>query len=291
MLGADLKQNIVCCIEKLQEIGLRIVGLTSDQGSNFSSAISTLGVSSEKPYFTVNGCKVFTFNDPPHLWKSIRNCLLNHDIDSGTGLASWIHIKNLYDIDKSKCLRQCPKLTDDHVMPPKFGGKMKVKFAVQVFSHTIFAAMKSSIFFEELTPSAEPTAIFCERVNSIIDIMNSSHLNGKSPYKSALKVGSESFIEISNSIKWIKSWKVINDKGKTCNSKFKFIDGLLLTLTSIQELLLHLHREENFTFLLTRRLCQDPLEHFFSTIRQRGGFNANPTCIGFRQAFRQANLN
>ena len=48
---------------------------------------------------------------------------------------------------------------------------------------------------------------------------------------------------------------------------------------------------EGARFLLTRRLNQDALEHFFSIIRSCGGFRDNPTPYEFLHAFKQASVN
>jgi len=53
---------------------------------------------------------------------------------------------------------------------------------------------------------------------------------------------------------------------------------------SIEGVLLLLQDSNNY--LLTSRVNQDALENLFSAIRQRGGFNRNPTVKTFRSSFR-----
>lgn len=38
-------------------------------------------------------------------------------------------------------------------------------------------------------------------------------------------------------------------------------------------------------FLMTNRLCQDPIENLFSIFRQKGGYCKNPTCRTLRCSF------
>lgn len=289
--GGTIKDNLIKCIGLMQKIGLRILAITADQGSNFCKALAQLGISIKRPFFMVNNEKVFVLHDPPHLWKSTRNCLINNDILTSDGLVSWKHFENLFQIESSKSLRMCPKLREAHINLPKFGGKMKVNLATQLLSHSVSTALNSLISMKELPESAQPTSIFCAKFNKIVDIMNSSQKSGATPFKSALELNSDSFYEIDTALEWIKGWKIINSDGKCVNDKFRFVDGLLLSLTSMKEILLHLIEERNWKYLLTRRLCQDPLEHFFGAIRQRGGFCKNPTSIAFKQAFRMVNLN
>ena len=47
-----------------------------------------------------------------------------------------------------------------------------------------------------------------------------------------------------------------------------------------------LYSNVNSRYILTARLNQDAVENFFSSIRQRGGFNRNPTVKGFRTSYR-----
>lgn len=54
--------------------------------------------------------------------------------------------------------------------------------------------------------------------------------------------------------------------------------------------ILKLFESEGCDYLLTSRLNQDPLENLFSSIRQRGGFNRNPTVRVFRGSIRICTL-
>lgn len=65
-------------IDKLENIGLKILVVMSDMGSNFHSLVRHLGVSPEKPWFIHNNTKNFVIFDPPHLMKCVRNNLLKY---------------------------------------------------------------------------------------------------------------------------------------------------------------------------------------------------------------------
>ncbi|KAJ4426934.1 hypothetical protein ANN_26733 [Periplaneta americana] len=60
-------------IEKLSSIGLKVVATVCDQGSNNQKANHLLGVTIDKPSFTVNDRKIVAFFYTPHLIKSTRN--------------------------------------------------------------------------------------------------------------------------------------------------------------------------------------------------------------------------
>lgn len=94
-----------------------------------------LNISSDKPYFTYKGQKVFAIYDGPHLLKSVRNALFKKDITTEYGRASWRCVTELYNLEKTATTKMVPKLTYKHAYPNPWQ-KMKVSLAVQVFSHT-----------------------------------------------------------------------------------------------------------------------------------------------------------
>ena len=67
------KEIIIQVIKKLKEIGLTVIALSTDMGDNFGQLASLLGVSTNSPYFFVNGKKVFYIYDPPHVQKACKN--------------------------------------------------------------------------------------------------------------------------------------------------------------------------------------------------------------------------
>lgn len=82
-------------------------------GTDYKKTAKKLGVTHERPYYTVNGQKIFYFFDPPHLIKAARNNLLNNIIKSGDKIFSWQHIENLYEVDKKNFNKLLPKLNQD----------------------------------------------------------------------------------------------------------------------------------------------------------------------------------
>ena len=89
--------------------------------------------------------------DVPHLLKSVRNTLLNHDIVYENELVSWGHIKHFYKLDSSKPfqLRAAPKLKRFFINPNNFE-KMRVYPAAKVLSMSVAAGMETCIKLKEL---------------------------------------------------------------------------------------------------------------------------------------------
>ena len=63
-------------IDKVEGIGLNVVVVMSDMGSNFQSLANHLVVTPERPWFIHNNKKYFRMFDPPHLLKSVHNNLM-----------------------------------------------------------------------------------------------------------------------------------------------------------------------------------------------------------------------
>jgi len=95
MPSERMQSLIFEALDKLKNIGLKVLVISSDQGSNFTSTINQLGVSKEQPFFWFQGEKVFAIADMPHVLKNIRNCLLCNNIKSSKELASWSILKNV----------------------------------------------------------------------------------------------------------------------------------------------------------------------------------------------------
>jgi hypothetical protein len=275
------------CITRLEKCGLNVVNFTSDQGSNFSSLLSSLKVTSSQPYFVHNEKKIFATPDPPHLLKSVRNTLMGHDIETSDGRASWKHLFSFYEIDKTQCIRVAPKLKNEHLEPPAIYGKMNVRLAAQVFSHSVSSGMQSHVSAGSLSTETLPTAKFCSNMNHVFDILNTSQKRAILPFQSGLTTESTETLDfIDTAILWFHSFKIFDKYGKVVNSKFRCIDGIILALTSVKHLMFFLHKTHNLSYLLTRRLCQDSLENYFSIIRQKNGFNSNPSCLAFKHSYK-----
>ena len=74
--SAMVKEKLFQILEKMESIGLKVVVVISDLGSNFQKFISDLEVTPTQPWFIHNGAKIFHLYDPPHIIKAIRNNLI-----------------------------------------------------------------------------------------------------------------------------------------------------------------------------------------------------------------------
>lgn len=283
-----VKALLMECLEKCDEAGCKVNVVLSDQGPNFQSLVTHLNVKPGKPYFFHANKKYFYMFDPPHLMKSIRNNLHKYTFqfkDSATNKvtqAKWDVIEKYYEIDKMQNFRLTPKLTDNHIYLPPFS-KMKVKWATQIFSRSVAAALETHK--EILGVNALATAQFVSTFNDIFDTVNSSGLFNAIKLRSAITDNSGHIDFITESVKWIADLKILCNNRDVTNT-VKCLQGWQLTLNCILQLWPVLKQDYQFQFLCTRHLNQDPLEQFFSVIRQKSGNCNNPTPFTFAKIYK-----
>ena len=260
-------------IDKLEGIGLTVVVVISDMGSNFQSLANHLNITPENPWFIHNNQKYFVMFDPPHLLKCVRNNLMKYPFKFGMYTASWKDIEKFYNNDNTLTIRTAPKLTEKHLHPNGFS-KMKVKYATQVFSHTVAAAICTYVSMEKLPPSASGTAELLSMFDSLFDCVNSSTIHSTKKMKCAMSNATSHQGFLKEAIKFIMSIEVL-DGVNIVTGRIKCLKGWLVTLNAILQIWEHLKTMHDFNFLLTRRLNTDPIENFFGAIRQQGG-NSDP---------------
>lgn len=282
--ATELKAVIIKTIENLQDIGLFVRVLISDQGSNFISLSNLLNVTVEKPYFIVNKTKIYYIFDTPHLLKSLRNNFIKYYIKFNDRTTSFEHVKTFYEKDCTLAIKSAPKLTNRHIYPNSFQ-KMNVSYAAQLMSHSVAAAMCVHLSFGALPKSAAATIELIEKGDKLFDMLNSNFNFTKTerrPYKG--EADQDKFLE--EMCKFFKNLKMFNKAGDEKTKKIKCIRGWQITIRSVMLLFKEL-QACGFKYLLTRRLNQDALENMFGYARQQGGNALGPTPIQFSRAFKK----
>ncbi|KAF0746202.1 THAP-type domain-containing protein [Aphis craccivora] len=169
--GIPLLNTIFAVISTLQSISVNIRVFTTDQGSNFYSFANKMYVTSERPYFFVNGFKIYYVFVAPHLLKPTRNNFFKYNLEVFNNMTDIKYLNDFYNADQG--INCCaPKLTDAHINPSPFQ-KMKVSYAFQFFSATVAASMRSCVEYGKLPHAAETTVNFIEYMDKLFDILNS----------------------------------------------------------------------------------------------------------------------
>jgi len=174
-------------------------------------------------------------------------------------------------------------ITKAHIRPNTFEA-MNVKRAFQLFSHKFAAAIRMAGYGKQLqTNTWEATANFTERLNNVIDACNSYSYNVKFGGKKLLSSENPDIENLlGNFVKWCSRWSTSPEK----ILKIPCLKGFTITVQAILGTYNSLKMQYE-AFELATGLCnQDSVEHLFSKLRQRGGFNPNPTARMVRLSLR-----
>ncbi|CAI6371260.1 unnamed protein product [Macrosiphum euphorbiae] len=291
--GNQLAEIMKQTVETIVKLGFSPVCITCDQGTANRKMYTLLGGSSENPFTVIGGRQLFLIYDVPHLVKSVRNNLLTGNIvinkNGQKKIIDFEDFRNTYKIDKtSKTARALCKIDERHLYPNAWQ-KMNCKLAIQVFSHTVSAAIKTCVGTNQLiSPTALDTADFFLEMNNLFDALNSKNLYDKNPNRRPMSENNDNIIKIlRNSLETFKNAEKKNKKTssqETNNNPPCFI-GFVWTINAVLQLYESEKNEMGQFFLITNRLCQDALENLFSIFRQKCGYNKNPTCRTFRCGF------
>ncbi|KAL4090756.1 hypothetical protein QTP88_025533 [Uroleucon formosanum] len=282
---AVLRNLIINVLQELFDIGMSPKVLICDQCSNNQSALKSLNVTENKPYFYVNENKIISLFDTPHLLKSVTNSLIGNTFKKNEKIISFNDFITTYDIDKkNKKSNALLKITEAHIHPNSFQ-KMSVKLAAQIFSHSMASALRTCISTAEIkSKTASDTADFINFMNNLFDCLNSRNVFSENPYNCALTNSGVVKQFLVNATNYFNDLFKINSKGKV--NRPQCFSGFTQTINGVLSFFNDEKNNNNIQFLFTNRLNQDTLENLFSIFRQKGGYNKNPTARTIRTSFR-----
>lgn len=165
---------------------------------------------------------------------------------------------------------------------------MKVKYATQVLSASVSAALNTFVSLGVLPGKTTFTAEFIERFNKLFDILNSSMLYNSNRNKIAFTNSEEQKLFLNETISFLQRVKVISKTGKDITRSIISIKCWIITIKSLLQLWQELQESSiPIKFLFTRRFNQDALENFFGAMRTQQGNAFNPTPIKFYNSFKK----
>lgn len=279
-------------VSKIINIGLLPICIICDQGTQNRRMFTLLGGTADNPTTEICGKKLFLIYDMPHLVKSLRNNLLTGDFKFGDKIVSINDIKKTYDLDSTNTTaRAMCKITPQHLNPNPFQ-KMSCKLAIQLFSNSVSSTIKTCISTGQLkSTTAKNTSEFIKLINNMFDSANSKNLFDPNPHKRPMSAGNPTVFDNLKKVRSIfKEAVKVCHKNKNTSTPPCFV-GVIWTITAILELYDHekldmmSYRPDKLFFLMTNRLTQDVLENLFSIMRQKNGYNRNPTARVFRCCF------
>lgn len=258
-------------IEKLDQIGFKVICCVSDCGGGNIGLWKSLNISFEQPVFQIpNGRSIVYIPDAPHILKLVRNWLLDSGFSINDKIINKIPLEALVTFVSTE-LSVCHKLSKEHV---KCEGpqRQKVKLASQLLSHTTATALQRYQPISD-TKLTNDTAYFIELINNWFDLANVAHPNDrKTPFTAPYGLFEEEQNRLLDEVYEI----IFNMRCIGKNNLQLFQKALLMHIKGTQQLLSIL-KQHRLTYLLTSKINQDALENLFSQLRSRGGLNDHPT--------------
>lgn len=143
-----------------------------DQSSTNIKMVQEHQISSGHPKIEIDGREILIMYDSPHLMKNTRNAIFKHNAVFQSKIATYQHIRKLYDLDVSSPLRLVPKLQKRCIDLPPFAA-MNVALAARTLSESCATAMRHYVGTCELPKKALETAEFIKIFDKLFDIFNS----------------------------------------------------------------------------------------------------------------------
>lgn len=248
----------------------------------------------------INNQEVVHLYDVPHIFKGIRNNLLDKDlhftVNGVNKIASWQHILQFFFLDTADDTRICPKLTDRHVIKGKIN-KLKVSYATQVFSHQVGALMmrisKWGMQSNEhsIDAAASDTAELLLFMDTLFDSLNGHKVKSESskPLKGGVREDTGHQQYWSETINILKTVKFMDPRRKVF-VQIPSVKNLIHTLKGMIYLCNVLFANK-FKYVIPRTINQDALENFFGCIRSHGIRNVTPNVSHFTSSFKALVIN
>lgn len=124
-----------------------------------------------------------------------------------------------------------PKLTDSHISPGPFQ-KMKVRYASQIFSATVAAAIKTCIQGGMLSSTAETTSTFINHMDKLFDILNLKKKCGSKNFNQPFKNTPQQQDHLMHMLDVFKTMTIFENKivdgkivKKHVTNRVKFLKG------------------------------------------------------------------
>ncbi|KAH9374365.1 hypothetical protein HPB48_017192 [Haemaphysalis longicornis] len=180
-----------------------------------------------------------------------------------------------FDSKDTVRLKATPHVTRPVFAPIGFE-KIKVNFAFTLFSDEVLRDLytyKDDVAALRSLGSTSPMVAFVKRMSRLIAAMTSRCSRG------AMRPNSQCLSDVKDFIAYLNTWEAA--VGKVGFLAPGTAEGLRVTLASTVSLFEYLTTKLGQKYMLTSRLCQDPLENVFGILRQMSGSNDHPTPTQF----------
>lgn len=267
-------------ILKVEAAGFIVIAMVNDLAPTNVRLWNSLGIDLINTCFTNpadSTRQIYVFADAPHLLKLIRNNFLDHGftLDGNSKATVTATCVREIIIRSESDLKTAHRLSHNHINVQGVK-RMNVRLAAQLMSETTAKTIK---FFGEqgLLKSCEwdATSKCLLLVDSWFDVFNSKSPFAKKPSRVAYgKNLTEQKNILQSMMNTMKGMRVGSK-----NSLYPFQKGVLVSCQSLIKLYEFLSTKFEIKYIMTYRLNQDGLEHFFGYMRQMGASYQHPNAI------------
>ncbi len=274
-------------ITKLAKAGLHVVVIACDMGPCNRGLATGLGVTKDQPFFPHPDRPdqpIFWVFDVPHLLKLCRK----HFLESGFILKSGTRITKtmlmaIHSATRKNDIVAGHHLTDAH-LHVRHQDQQSVKKAAQLLSWRTASLVK--LLGPIVAPgnkAMDELGSFIGLVDNWFDCCNSQKKYDRKKMRSGLRVYHDQQVACMEEMhSEIDGLTVVGKR-----SHMLWQTGILTSTKALLLLYDSLTKNYNLSYLLTRRVNQDPLEHSFSILRAMGGMNTNPSALNFQRRLRR----
>lgn len=287
---SNIHKILLSLIEKIECTGYHVMAVVHDLGPTNLRIWKEFGIDPLQNKISIKnpcaGREIFFFADAPHMIKLIRNNFIDSGfvMKDGTNVSDQSIREMLLNTKSEYGLAY--KLSEVHLNVSGMQ-RQRVKYAAQLLSKT---SANSIRYLGERglleTRNWEETANFISLVDEWFDIMNSSAKYGDVPSRNAFGTDLE-----NNQINILHKMSDMMETMRVQNSRpkglYPFQKGIILSCKSLVRLLERLNAMYNLEFIITQRLNQDSLEHFFGCIRQMSGPHDHPNAVDFKHRLKK----
>ncbi|QQP35180.1 Putative LOC101234561, partial [Caligus rogercresseyi] len=222
------------------------------------------------------GQPLFLLFDMVHLFKNFFTNLMRRknfkcpDFQGEGMSASFDHVKRLYELELGKPIKVAHKLTAK-VLNPRPIECMNVELADRFFHPSTIAGLQ---YYSLDHPEWAGTAHFLQTIRNWFNILNVkttiTGIRKRDWSKDPIRGRDAAQLKfLDDFTEWVEKWQEEKTLGL---SKETFLCATQ-TSKAMSKLIIHLIEEEKLDYVLTGKICSDPIEKRFGDYRMMGGSN------------------
>jgi len=273
----NLTSIVFSVIRRLRNIDFNILALVSDQSKELVSFSKMMHVSSNRPYFDIDGQRIVYIFNPLTLLRTTCDMFFKYSLYVNNEVIEKKYLDMYYNDMSNFDLCSTVRLTHKHIHPGPFD-EINIGLAKEVFSGSVAGSMSVVMNRGILAISSKPTINFINNMHKLFDIFNN-------PFKNITLQKDHLFLMTE----LFKQMKVIDNSNKlNITSNVESINGWLVSISGLNMWWETLNPTINREYsLCTHWLNKDFLDSWFTKPRRSNVNNFKLTSIQFVQTFQK----